>query len=173
MSMISARKPTLMWKVLVAFTGVQLALAGAADRASAQPAPPPSTARPARAAPSWWDESPSDAPPARGPTKTHSAKLQVGGGVLIAFGIVSIIASVPFFVEATERDCDLCPFAYVAALPLLVHALGCIGGGVPMVVIGRRQIPVPSVTALVLKPTRPMLPRDARLPAGVAATWRF
>lgn len=74
--------------------------------------------------------------------KTHSPALMAGGITLIALGGLSFAGSVTAFVaDANSHGEGSGILSILVGIPLLVHGVGCLAGGIPMTVIGNRQIP--------------------------------
>lgn len=73
----------------------------------------------------------------------HSTALMVGGIILSSVGVASIIGAITVFVGDGNSRGDFKGLAsLVIGVPLMVHGLGCLGGGIPMWVIGARDIPL-------------------------------
>lgn len=77
--------------------------------------------------------------------KTHSPALMDGGIALVVLGGISLASGVGVIIWDQGRGANSSfprgIWTGVAAIPLLVHAAGCIAGGIPMILIGSRQIP--------------------------------
>jgi hypothetical protein len=101
------------------------------------------------------------------PTKTHSRHLVAGGALLTGLGVVSLVFSVVLFSRPSNGEWGAFPQAMGGVT--LAHGLGCLGGGIPMIVIGQRQIPA-GEPPLVL-PAAP--PRREAMPMGVTLGFRF
>ena len=97
--------------------------------------------------------------------KRHSPALMGGGIFLTAFGGLSLIGAATTFGLDSSGGGDFSGFAsLLIGLPLLVHGLGCIAGGIPMIVVGNKQIPEGSASLVPsLVPSR----------GGAAMQWLF
>lgn len=73
---------------------------------------------------------------------THSPALMGGGIALVSIGVLSAFGAATAFAEDSGRGGSGGILSLIVGLPLLAHGLGCIGGGIPMIVIGARKIPV-------------------------------
>ncbi|MFT3767225.1 MAG: hypothetical protein QM820_17140 [Minicystis sp.] len=84
-------------------------------------------------------------PPPYVPTmryKTHSTPLIVGGGVLTGLGALSLLGGVTAIVADQSNHGEFQGIlSIVVGIPLLVNGVGCVAGGIPMIVIGNRKIP--------------------------------
>lgn len=79
--------------------------------------------------------------------KTHSYPLMGGGIALTSIGVVSLLGGGAVIMNDLDGGGDLKGLAtIILGVPLVVHGLGCIGGGIPMIVIGARKIPLYSPT---------------------------
>ena len=80
------------------------------------------------------------------PTETrmvrHSGALMGGGIGLTAFGVISAIGGATAFAEDGHSGGSQGILSLLVGLPLLIHAAGCLAGGIPMIVIGNRKIPI-------------------------------
>lgn len=97
--------------------------------------------------------------------KTHSPALMGGGIALTVLGGGSIVGAITIFGLDSGSHGDFSGLASVLiGIPLLVHGLGCLGGGIPMIVIGNKSIPANSASLVpAIVPTR----------GGAGFGWRF
>lgn len=101
--------------------------------------------------------------------KTHSYALMGGGIALTGIGAVSLLAGTLTIVGDLQGGGDLKGLAtMILGVPLVVHGLGCIGGGIPMILIGAKKIPVHS------PPNRPgLLPHAMIGVRSATLRWSF
>jgi hypothetical protein len=104
-------------------------------------------------------------PPPSGRMKTHSPALMGGGIALVALGGLSLLGAATAFVDDARSKGDFQGIlSVIVGIPLLVHGLGCIAGGIPMIVIGKRRIPADGPP-----PTLSLVPSRG----GGAMRWSF
>ncbi len=71
----------------------------------------------------------------------HSGALMGGGIALTALGVLSGFAAMSAFIE-DGRNNYRGAMAGIIGIPALIHMVGCLAGGIPMIVIGNRKIPI-------------------------------
>ncbi len=75
-------------------------------------------------------------------THMHSPGLVAGGTVLTVLGTASAIAATIIFVADSRGGGDFRGLTSVIfGIPLSVNAVGCLAGGIPMIVIGAKDVP--------------------------------
>jgi hypothetical protein len=72
----------------------------------------------------------------------HSDALMAGGIVLTVLGGLSLAGGATAIAADTYHGDFGGILAFLVGMPLLIHGAGCIAGGIPMIVIGNKQIPV-------------------------------
>jgi hypothetical protein len=107
-----------------------------------------------------------------GAAMVHSPALAAGGYLLVALGVVSVIGGTAATIAVSRSNCDACGFGYLPAGAVIIHGAGCLAGGIPMVVIGSRRIPVPTLLPLVVAP-RATWASSGPAPTGLALGGRF
>lgn len=76
-------------------------------------------------------------------TVTHSPALMGGGIGLLSLGVVSMAGGIgSIVVDASMNGDSRGILTALLGIPTLIHGVGCVAAGIPMIVIGRRQIPV-------------------------------
>jgi len=71
----------------------------------------------------------------------HSPGLLAGGVVLTTIGVISAALATYVFIVDSRGGGDFRGLASVViGLPLTANALGCLGGGIPMIVIGAKPV---------------------------------
>lgn len=95
---------------------------------------------------------------------THSPALMGGGIALVSIGVLSAFGAATAFAEDSGHGGSGGLLSLIVGLPLLAHGLGCIGGGIPMIVIGARKLPVEVPRAM---------PMVVGTRGGAGVGWRF
>jgi hypothetical protein len=94
--------------------------------------------------------------------KTHSPALMAGGIALTVLGGLSILSGATVIIYDYSHKYDPDGWGRLLSIlvgaPLLIHGAGCFAGGIPMIVIGNRRIPVgyagpPAVPSISVGPT--------------------
>jgi hypothetical protein len=94
----------------------------------------------------------------------HSEGLVAGGAVLTTIGVASLIGATYIFVnDLGQRGGDFRGLvSVVIGLPLASSAIGGLAGGIPMIAIGMKRIPIDPMTGQSFAP-----------PIGGTLTWTF
>jgi hypothetical protein len=88
-----------------------------------------------------------------------------GGIALTVLGGVSLIGAAAAFGVDTGNQGDFQGvLSILVGLPLLVHGAGCLAGGIPMIVIGNKDIPEGSAS---------LLPTIVPARGGAALRWQL
>jgi hypothetical protein len=74
--------------------------------------------------------------------KRHSTALMAGGIALISVGAVSLGIGLGWWIGFAQNGGFGDSVGLVLGLPLTLNGAGCIAAGIPMTMIGKRQIPV-------------------------------
>ena len=138
-------------RILVAGAVLLVPAVASADLPAPPPAPPAPVAPPAVAPPAAAPPSaplaprPMPMPAPYVPTMRmgrHSEALMAGGIAMTTLGVLSVAGGVTAIIaDSGHGDFDGV-LAFLVGLPLLIHGAGCIAGGIPMIVIGNKQIPI-------------------------------
>ena len=89
----------------------------------------------------------------------------------VMMALASIIGGAAAAVAGSHSGCDVWGFGYAVSGAVIVHGVGCLAGAIPMVVIGHRRIPVPTLMPLMVKPRGTWAERAA--PVGLALAGAF
>lgn len=130
-----------------------------ASTALAQEAPPPPPSAPLRATPAQNELA--EAPPS---TELHSPGMVAGGTVLSVLGVVSAVVGVAAIANVATRENYGNPTANLSGVfggVFLGGGVLLLGGGIPLIVVGAKEVPVDGAA--------PVAQAELRVGAGSAA----
>lgn len=74
---------------------------------------------------------------------THSEALMGGGVAMLTLGVLSLAGGVGTIVADSSSHGDFSGYiAFLVGLPLLIHGAGLVAGGIPMILIGNKKVPI-------------------------------